>query len=125
MSAAQPDLFGEYDAELQAADARRRERAEWAAHFRHVPVTIAYEASIGKPGDVLDGIACPACGGIEFNGFLLGINHGWDPGAPKRDLYGRPAFETCSKLWLRSRGRDDVSLDGGGVVRLSPVGGAA
>jgi hypothetical protein len=120
MSTVQPDLFGEYDAEQQAIAQRAAERTAWAGHFTHADVSIAYQSQGGdKPGDVLDGIVCPACGGIEFNAFLLGINHGWSPDAPQRDLYGRPAFETCTKLLLIAHGRSDVTRDGIGVVRTA------
>ena len=91
---------------------------EWRARFERVTVTIAYESTGGnKPGDQLDGVVCPACGGIEFNDYLLSINHGWDPGdfeQARYGLYGRPAFETCTKLEYG----DGHKRDGIGVVRL-------
>jgi len=98
----QPDLFGEYDAAEQARRRRRHATDGWRARFEHVTVTIAYESTGGdKPGDQLAGVVCPACGGIEFNDYLLSINHGWDPSdfeQARYGLYGRPAFETCTKL---------------------------
>lgn len=112
----QPDLFGHWDAEQQrkAADAARL--AAWSARFRRVPVTVAYESASGmKPGQILDGIVCPACGGIEFNDLLLSINHGWSPCNPKDSLYGQPAFDTCTRLQWDA---ESDHLDGIGVVRL-------
>lgn len=113
---AQPDLFGQWDAEQERLARQRVEQQAWAARFRRVSVTIAYESAGGmRPGDVFDGVACPACGGIEFNSLLLATNHGWAPDMPYRTLYGRPAFETCSRLRFRTA---QPPYDGIGVVRL-------
>ncbi|MGC0144441.1 hypothetical protein [Pseudactinotalea sp. Z1732] len=49
MSAVQPDLFGEYDRREQERKTQR------------------------QPAE------CPSCGTTEPNGYLLSINHGYDP----------------------------------------------
>lgn len=114
-AAQQPDLFGEFDAQAAEIEQQRERRAAWSARFARVKVSIAYESAGGnKPGDVLDGIACPSCGGVEFNAYLLSINHGWDAGVPG---YG-PFEGRCNKQRHLDAGRTDISLDGVGVVRL-------
>jgi hypothetical protein len=82
----------------------RRAQLEYEHLLRSGP-----ECPHGQPGGaipspikgILAGVVCPACGGIEFNDYLLSINHGWDPSdfeQARYGLYGRPAFETCTKL---------------------------
>lgn len=111
----QPDLFGEFDARAEQVTQQRELRAAWSARFSRVTITIAHASTGGdKPGDRLVGIACPSCGGIEFNAYLLSINHGWDAGVPG---YG-PFEGRCNKQRHLDAGRTDISLDGVGVVRL-------
>ena len=78
----QPDLFGE----LESAEAERArlllERDAWSARFTRVTFASPYDTAGHREGDLVEGIVCPACGAVEWNGYLLSINHGYDPSVP-------------------------------------------
>jgi hypothetical protein len=108
----QPDLFGEYDArqaeaerlaaEQQAeSDRIQAERAEYRARFERHDFPAPYDTADGRPkGTIIHGWVCPACGDVEWNEFLLSLNHGYDPGLPGSipGSYAGAAFgDTCTK----------------------------
>jgi hypothetical protein len=110
----QLDLFGaverrlrqeaERDAQArEVANDRERERVEWTARFERADWMAPYDTAGGmKAGESVLGWRCPdpECGEIESNGFLLTINHGFDPGVPGHE----PFDGRCSQL-RRSGGR--------------------
>lgn len=81
----QLDLFGEVEQGIRDAEARVRRRAEWKAGFERADWIAPYDTADGKPaGTVYKGYRCPdpACGKIEPSGFILALNHGFDPDIP-------------------------------------------
>lgn len=76
--ARQLDLFGE-------VEAREAERAAWEARFERADWIAPYDTAGGmKKGESKPGWRCPdpECGVIEPSGFLLRLNHGFDPHVP-------------------------------------------
>jgi hypothetical protein len=88
-AAGQGSLFSDDDL---LPTAQRSERAqaetaasEWAGRFERADWVAPYDTAGGTPkGTAIPGWRCPdpECGKIEPNGFLLSINHGWDPEIP-------------------------------------------
>lgn len=67
----------------QMRDQAEQERAEWAARFKRADWVAPYDTSGGmKAGESKSGWACPGCGQIEPNEFLLSLNHGYAPDIP-------------------------------------------
>ena len=78
----QLDLFGELEAAEEERARRLLARSEWSARFTRVTFAAPYDTAGHREGDLVEGIVCPACGGVEWNGYLLSINHGYDPDLP-------------------------------------------
>lgn len=83
--AQQLDLFGDVQREIDASERRGRERRLWTSLFERAAWIAPYDCADGTPkGMAKLGWRCPdpACRQIEPNGFLLSINHGFDPDVP-------------------------------------------
>ncbi|AOS94910.1 MULTISPECIES: hypothetical protein [Mycobacterium avium complex (MAC)] len=83
--AQQLDLFGDVEREIDNSERRRRERVLWASLFERADWVAPYDCADGTAkGTAILGWRCPdpACQQIEPNGFLLAINHGFDPHVP-------------------------------------------
>jgi hypothetical protein len=93
----QYDLFGEIRAAEQRAAERAAAAAEWAGRFQRAVWHPSFTTGAdGQPARPCLGWVCPVCGDVEPNGFLLGINHGFDPTVP-----GRAPFDgRCVKQTL-------------------------
>jgi hypothetical protein len=78
----QLDLFGALEAAEEARARALVARSEWSARFTRVTFESPYDTVGAREGDLVEGIVCPACGGVEWNGYLLSINHGYDPDRP-------------------------------------------
>lgn len=97
----QLDLFGEVEAAEDRAAQRAREAAEWQARFERADWVAPWDCSSGmKKGESTLGWRCPACGDIEPNSYLLGINHGLDPEIPRSGMEIR--FTECTSMWLQA-----------------------
>jgi hypothetical protein len=92
----QLDLFGEVEeaerARELAASERVNARAAWQARFERADWIAPYDTATGTPkGARVPGWRCPdpECGEIEPGptGFVLSINHGFDPDVPGREPY--------------------------------------
>jgi hypothetical protein len=98
----QLDLFGEVEQAEREAAGRGEARAAWEARFEHADWIAPYDTSGGTPkGGRVPGWRCPdpECGEIEPGptGFLLSLNHGFDPDVPGRE----PWHGRCYKVWSR------------------------
>ena len=67
-------------------------REEWLARFDRAEVTL-------RDGTMRLGWACPDCGQVEVNEFLLGNNHGWHVHWVGHEPHGGEGL--CTRLWLR------------------------
>jgi hypothetical protein len=107
----QPDLFGDFDIATRSAANEAAERDEWAYGFTRPRYRLAYDCGLGSKGDVLIGVQCPTCGGVEVNDSLLSTNHGWDPTMPG----WQPAYSgtvECTRLWLRRSQNESAARSG-------------
>jgi hypothetical protein len=120
----QLDLFGGVEKAEREATQRQRARDAWRARFERADWVAPYDTAGGTPeGTAVPGWRCPdpECGEIEPNGFLLAINHGWDPDVPGREPYdGR-----CYAIKLRAAHKQYEAAQGGAPAPVTPVGGAA
>lgn len=96
MDGQQLDLFGEVEAAAAAVERQKRERTLWAEFFETAPWVAPYDCASGlREGQSTPGVTCPdpACREVTPNGFILSINHGFDPDVP-----GRGAHQRCWKV---------------------------
>lgn len=87
MTAVQLDLFGEVEKTEHEASERADTLVAWRARFERADWIAPYDTAGGTPkGGHVPGWRCPdpECGEIEPGptGFLLSINHGFDPDVP-------------------------------------------
>lgn len=94
MISGQLDLFAQATPTVTAED--------WAARFERAPWVAPYDCGGGlRKGQSVLGWVCPACGKLEVNAFVLGINHGYDPTIPGRMAGVIGDFgSNCTRLML-------------------------
>lgn len=120
MTAVQPDLFGEFDAAEDEKTAAAARRDAYTARFERRDFPAPHDTADGREaGHIVHGWVCPACGGVEWNDFLLGLNHGYHtylPGQWPGHWAGAEFGETCTRLIHRefraSRGLPNDESDG-------------
>jgi hypothetical protein len=99
----QLDLFGDEPARRKGPTVA--ERAAWLARFERRWFEAPYDTASRPAGTPVHGWVCPSCGEVEWSGFTLSINHGYDPDVPARVpqwFAGAEFGDACNKKLRRS-----------------------
>lgn len=86
--------------DLFATETPATEREAWAARFDRAPWVAPWDTSGGmKKGESVLGWVCPSCGVLEVNGYVLNVNHGYDPQIPGRQPW-QGWGTSCTRMTL-------------------------
>lgn len=100
----QPDLFGEFDVALAAADDLETRRVAWRHRLKAEPAPLPWNCGKGRKGEVVDDWwHCLACGEVELGGYVLGLNHGFHPDQPDLLPWAWTNHGGCTKQMRAAR----------------------